>query len=103
VSVPGLLFVPSLQRWQYGLTHMPRHIFRHTHPDAQFHILVYFLFQDYAFIRKRASLKAVKTIVFPFPAIFFCARIFIVSQGHPATLAYGPLWKFHTCNELFVG
>jgi hypothetical protein len=71
---------------------------RHSHLNAEFHILLDFIVQAYAFIKEPASLKAVKTIFFACAAVFLCPMIFRFPEGHTATLTHGSRGKFHIFN-----
>jgi hypothetical protein len=93
-----LLLLPSLQLWQEIFAHMPCLIFRHSHLNAEFHILLDFIVQAYAFIKEPASLKAVKTIFFARAAVFLCPMIFRFPEGHTATLTHWSRGKFHIFN-----
>jgi hypothetical protein len=72
----GSLFPPPLKLRQYVFAHMSRHIFRHSHLNAEFYVLLNFLLQGYPVVQKAAILKAVKTILFTFTSVSIGSEIF---------------------------
>src|SRR5665647_3102051 len=92
----NLLFPPPLQLWQYVFAHMSCHIFRHSHLNAEFYVLLNFLLKGYSLIQKVALLKAVKTIIFTFTSVSIGTKIFILFNWHTTTLTNWLLRGLHT-------